>query len=257
MIRSDRGGEFTSQQFSSFCEDHGIKRQLTTPYSPQQNGVCERKNRTVLGLVRSVLKRSGMPRTFWPEAAAWCIHVMNRSPTSAVERTPEELWNGKVPAVHYFRVFGCIAYSLIPEQRRTKLDDKALKCVLLGVSEESKAYKLYNPISKKIIISRDVFFKETEFWPWNSPQEQHRESIAVIDDDDDDEETVFETPVTSNTSQHSTQDQSGGETSSRPQRQRRTPVWMEDMMLQDCLILKLSHSWPFLQIVIQLIMKVL
>ncbi|GMJ16119.1 hypothetical protein HRI_005281100 [Hibiscus trionum] len=67
--------------------------------------------------------------------------------------TPEEAWCGRQPNVCHFRVFGCVAYSHVPDQKRTKLDDKAEKCVFLGISNESKAYKLYNPITKKVIIS--------------------------------------------------------------------------------------------------------
>lgn len=68
------------------------------------------------------------------------------------------------PTVEYFRVFGCIAHVHIPDQKRSKLDDKSLECVLLGVSDESKAYRLFDPASKKIIVSMDVVFEENESW---------------------------------------------------------------------------------------------
>ncbi|RDX83507.1 hypothetical protein CR513_35567, partial [Mucuna pruriens] len=91
VLRSDRGGEYNSHEFVKFCEIHGIKRQLTAAYTPQQNGVCERKNRTIMNVVRSLLTRSGVPKTFWPEAVIWSIHILNRSPTLAVQNmTPEE-----------------------------------------------------------------------------------------------------------------------------------------------------------------------
>ena len=73
--------------------------------------------------------------------------------------TPEEAWSGRKPVVDHFRIFGCVAYAHIPDQKRKKLDDKGEKCIFLGVSDQSKAYKLYNPNTKKIIlISRDIFF---------------------------------------------------------------------------------------------------
>ena len=78
--------------------------------------------------------------------------------------TPEEAWSGWRPKVDHFKKFGCIAYAHIPDQKRTKLDDKGEKCVFLGVSDQSKAYKLYNPCTKKIIISLDVVFDEENFW---------------------------------------------------------------------------------------------
>lgn len=72
--------------------------------------------------------------------------------------TPEEAWIGQKPSVAYFKIFGCIAFSHVPDQKRKKLDDKGENCIFLGVSEQSKAYKLFNPITKKIVISRDVIF---------------------------------------------------------------------------------------------------
>jgi len=78
--------------------------------------------------------------------------------------TPEEAWSGERPAVDHFQIFGCVAYAHIPDQKRRKLDDKGEKSIFLGVSEQSKAYKLYNPITKKIVISRDVIFDEGRFW---------------------------------------------------------------------------------------------
>jgi hypothetical protein len=94
------------------------------------------------------------------------VHVLNRSPTFAVRnKTPEEAWSGTKPSVAHFRVFGCISYAHIPDNKRTKLDDKSLKCVLLGVSEGAKAYRLYDPETQRIIVSRDVVFKEEESWP--------------------------------------------------------------------------------------------
>lgn len=125
VLRTNRGGEYNSLEFKEFCEEHGIKRQLTTAYTPQQNGVCERKNRTILNMVQSLLVMSGVPKNFWPEAVNWSIHVLNRSPTFAVQNmTPEEAWSGCKPVVDHFGVFGSIGYAHVPDQRRKKLDDK-------------------------------------------------------------------------------------------------------------------------------------
>ena len=82
-------------------------------------------------------------------------------------KTPEEAWSGVKPSVEHFRVFGCISHVHVPDSKRTKLDDKSLRCVLLGVSEESKGYRLYDPISQRIITSRDVVFKEDKNWDWD------------------------------------------------------------------------------------------
>lgn len=158
-MRTDRGGEYCSKEFEVFCDEQGIRRQLTASYTPQQNGVSERKNRTILNMVRSLLVKGGVPKSFWPETVLWSIHVLNRCPTFSVKNmTPEEAWSGRKPSVDHFKVFGCIAYAHIPDEKRKKLDDKGAKCIFLGVSEHSKAYKLFNPTTEKVITSRDVVF---------------------------------------------------------------------------------------------------
>lgn len=172
-MRTDCGGEFTSQDFTNFCDVNGINRQLTAAYLPQQNGVAERKNRTIMNMVRSMLSGKDIPKTFWPEAVNWAAHVLNRSPTLAVkDQTLEEAWSGVKPSIEYFRVFGCISHVHVADNKRTKLDSKSLPCVLLGVSEESKAYRLYDPTSNKIIVSRDVVFEEDKSWEWNKKNEE-------------------------------------------------------------------------------------
>ncbi|WKA06415.1 hypothetical protein VitviT2T_024314 [Vitis vinifera] len=172
---SHRGGEFTSLKFNAFCKTNGISRQLTAAYTPQQNGVAERKNRTIMNMVRSMLSEKQVPKNFWPEAVNWTTHVLNISPTLAVKGvTPEEAWSGVKPNVDYFWVFGCIGHVHVPDNKRKKLDDKSFQCVLLGVSEKSKAYRLYDPVSKKIVVSRDVVFEEDKCWNWGRSNEEVR-----------------------------------------------------------------------------------
>ena len=166
-LRTDRGGEFTSLEFNKFCNHHGISRQLTTTYTPQQNGVAERKNRTIINMVKSMLSEKQVLKKFCPKAVNWTTHVLNRSPTLVVkEMTPVEAWSDVKPNVNYFQVFGCIGHVHVPYNLRKKLNDKSFQCVLLGMSEESKAYRLYNPISENIVTSRDVVFDEDECWNW-------------------------------------------------------------------------------------------
>ncbi|CAL9028826.1 unnamed protein product [Prunus brigantina] len=192
-LRTDRGGEYCSKEFDAFCKEKGIKRQLTTAYTPQQNGVSERKNRTILNMVRSLLVKGRIPKKFWPEAVLWSVHILNRSPTFSVKNmTPQEAWSGLKPAVDHFKVFGCIAYAHIPDEKRKKLDDKSEKCVFLGVSEVSKAYKLYNPVTKKIVVSRDVIFDEDTMWNW-SENRSVQQQIPVYDDSDNEEVAAPET----------------------------------------------------------------
>ncbi|KAL6320051.1 hypothetical protein AAG906_004445 [Vitis piasezkii] len=160
----------------------GIRRELT-PLIHRNVMVYRRKNRTILNMVRSLLARGKIPKSFWPEAVNWSIHVLNRSPTFSVQNmTPEEAWSGRKPAVDHFKIFGCIAYAHVPDEKRKKLDDKGEKCVFLGVSEASKAYKLFNPLTKKI-VTRDMLFLMRRALNWNGQQ-----PTQVIFDNDAEEE---------------------------------------------------------------------
>jgi len=118
-----------------------------------------------------MLSDKNIPKTFWPEVVNWTIHVLNRCPTLAVKDiTPEKAWSGVKPSIDHLRVFGCIAHAHVPEAKRTKLDNKSLTCVLLGVNEESKGYKLFDPIARRVVVSRDVIFEEEKRWDWDGKQ---------------------------------------------------------------------------------------
>ncbi|MCO5611254.1 hypothetical protein L7F22_065506 [Adiantum nelumboides] len=163
---TDRGGEYMSGAFKDFLGKKGIKHQCTMPYTPQQNGVAERKNRSLMEMARCMLKAKSLPHKLWMEAVACAAHVLNRCPTCALKTiTPYESWYDKKPSVSYLRVFGCLAYAHIPQQLRGKLDDKAVKCIFVGYSSGSKGYRLYNPATNKIFESRDVIFAETTAQP--------------------------------------------------------------------------------------------
>jgi hypothetical protein len=244
-LRTDRGGEFTSNAFNDFCSSQGIKRQLTAAYTPQQNGVSERKNRTLMNMVRSMLSCRGVPKQFWPDAVNWATYVMNRSPTLAVKDvTPEECWSGLKPSVHHFRVFGCVAYAHIPDVQRKKLDGKSIQCINLGISEESKAYRLFDPAEGKIVVSRDVVFDETKGWNWLMKDQKGGENDAdyISDEDNKDQATVEEeTQQVDNVANDmndgdanedsSQSEQSGDENSnSLPPRTRKPPSYLRDFV---------------------------
>jgi transposase InsO family protein len=172
ILQTDRGGEFLSKEFDSFCEDFGIFRQLTASYTPQQNGVAERKNRSIVEMAKSMLKAKGIPNSFWAEAVHTAAYLLNRSPTSALQhQTPFEAWHGWRPKVTHFKIFGCIAYVHVPSQKRHKLEDNSVKCIFMGYSMETKGYRCYDPLTKKLIVSRDVLFDEKNAWNWNKQQQ--------------------------------------------------------------------------------------
>ncbi|MCO5609052.1 hypothetical protein L7F22_063273 [Adiantum nelumboides] len=138
-LRTDRGGEYMSGAFKDFLGKKGIKHQWTMPYTPQQNGVAERKNRSLMEMARCMLKAKSLPHKLWMEAVASAAHVLNRCPTHALKTiTSYESWYDRKPSVSYLRVFGCLAYAHIPQQLRGKLDDKIVKCILWGTVVEVK-----------------------------------------------------------------------------------------------------------------------
>ncbi|PNX65799.1 cysteine-rich receptor-like protein kinase 25-like protein, partial [Trifolium pratense] len=221
--------------------EYGIKRQLTAAYTPQQNGVSERKNRTLMNVVRSMLNGRNVPKRFWPEAVVWATYVINRSPTLSVKNmTPEQAWRGTKPSVSFFKVFGCIGYVHVPDVKRKKLDAKGIKCVLLGVSEESKAYKLYDPIQKKIIISRDVVFDENQGWNWEDKNKSKITEDYESIDLEVTEPMVGEDEPTSSVNNgnhadeendhedHDDNSSTEGEETSLPPRTRKPPGWTRD-----------------------------
>ncbi|CAL8992988.1 unnamed protein product [Prunus brigantina] len=176
-LRSDRGGEYTSIEFSKFCDDMGMERQLTVAHSPQQNGVAERKNRSIVEMAKCMMFEKKMPLEFWAEAVNTTVYVLNRCPTKALEKkTPFEAYSGRKPGIKHLRVFGSLCYAQIPEQHRQKLDQTSTRCVFLGYGSCEKGYRLYNLESGKVIISRDVIFNEESSWDWNAQKES---SISI------------------------------------------------------------------------------
>jgi hypothetical protein len=134
VLRDDKGGEYTSSRFESFCQLHGIDREHTIRASPEQNGVAERFNRTLLQGVVTILSQSKLPHSLWPDAVDTIVHIYNRTPHSSNNaRTPYELWNGFVPSISHLRAWGCEAHVHIQRDQRSKLDPHA-KIVLFSWS---------------------------------------------------------------------------------------------------------------------------
>ncbi|WVZ11959.1 hypothetical protein V8G54_016489 [Vigna mungo] len=172
-LRTDNGLEFVSEEFNGFCKEKGIRRHRTVVGTPQQNGLAERMNRTILERVRCMLLGSGLSKAFWGEVANTAVYLINRSPSSALNfKTPMEVWSGRPADYSHLRVFGSLAFAHV---RGDKLDSRAAKCIFLGYAEGVKGYRLWRLDSpSKLIISRDVIFDETRMamHPENSGSEK-------------------------------------------------------------------------------------
>lgn len=162
IIRSDQGGEFSGMSLRRFYATEGIKAEYTAAYSPQQNGVSERKNRSLSEMGRCMLLDAGMHKRFWAEAVNTACYLQNRLPSAAVDRTPYEIWFGRKPDLAYLRLFGSVGYVMIPSAKRKKLDVKAVRMTFVGYSAEHKAYRMLNTRTGEIQISRDVRFLELQ-----------------------------------------------------------------------------------------------
>jgi hypothetical protein len=145
VLRTDNGGEFTAAEFASYYVDEGVQHHYSAPYSPQQNDVIERRNQTVMGMARALLKQRGMPAVFWGEAMVTTVYILNRLPTKALnDRTPYEAWHGRKSVVSHLRVFGYLAFSK-ELGHIGKLDDRSTPGVFIGYAEGSNAYRILDP----------------------------------------------------------------------------------------------------------------
>ena len=161
---SDNGTEYVNERLSSMQRSCGIKHETTVPYSPQQNGVAVRLNRTLVERARSMLMESHLSVDLWAEAAATAVYLRNRSPTNALSAiTPEEAWSGHKPDLRHLRVFRCRAFAKTPDAHRKKWNAKSQEFIFVGYCEETKGYRLVHPVTKKLTRSRDVVFFEHKF----------------------------------------------------------------------------------------------
>ncbi|GJR41378.1 retrovirus-related pol polyprotein from transposon TNT 1-94 [Tanacetum coccineum] len=162
ILRSDRGGEYESNDFAEFCSTFGIVHQTTAPYTPQQNGVAERKNRTLKNMINSMLITSGAPHSLWGEACLAANTILNKIPHKKSDKSPYQLWKGKQPSYKRMKVWGCLAKVQIPLPKRTKLGPKTVDCVYLGPAKNSAAYRFLVYKSNIEDISNNTIIESAE-----------------------------------------------------------------------------------------------
>ena len=160
-LRSDRGGEYLSDEFLGHLVENGILSQLTAPGTPQQNGVAERRNRTLLDMVRSMLSYSNLPLSFWGYALQTACYILNRVPTKSAPRTPHEMWKGKKPSLGHMKIWGCPAYVLDKDAK--KLEPRSELCMFVGYPKGTKGGLFYNPQERKVIVSTHATFLEESY----------------------------------------------------------------------------------------------
>ncbi|GJU41428.1 putative ribonuclease H-like domain-containing protein [Tanacetum coccineum] len=161
IIRSDNGTEFKNRDMLEFCGNKGIKQEYSNARTPQQNGVAERMNRTLIEAARTMLADSLLPTTFWAEAVSTACYIFNRvRVTKPQNKTPYELLFGHKPIISYIRPFGCHVTILDTLSVLGKFDGKSDEGFLVGYSLNSKAYRVYNLVTKRVEVNLHVNFLE-------------------------------------------------------------------------------------------------
>ncbi|KAG7589577.1 GAG-pre-integrase domain [Arabidopsis suecica] len=164
-FQCDGGGEFTSAKFLNHLQQHGIQQYMSCPYTPQQNGLAERKHRHLIELGLSMMCHSRMPMKYWVEGFYTANFLINLLPSSVLQdnKSPYEVLIGHKPDYTSLRVFGCSCYPTLRDYARNKFDPRSLKCVFLGYNEKYKGYRCLLLSTGRVYISRHVVFDEQDF----------------------------------------------------------------------------------------------
>lgn len=161
ILRVDNGREYTNHQMKYYLRSRGITMQNSAPYTPEQNGKAERENRTIIESARSMLQARNLPVKLWAEAVNTAVYILNRVAIKDKKKiTPFEAWHKKKPELSHMRIFDSNVYAHINKQFRHKMDKKTKKLILVGYQADSTNYRLWDPQTNKISISRDVVINE-------------------------------------------------------------------------------------------------
>nr|GEZ85525.1 hypothetical protein [Tanacetum cinerariifolium] len=182
-LRSDRGGEYMSQEFLDHLKDHGIIAHRTPPYTSQHNGVSARRNTTLLDMVRSMMSQTTLPKSFWDYVLETAARILNMVPTKKVEKTPYEVWHGKAPKFSYLKVWGCEA--LVKRDTLTKpekLKPRSIKCIFVRYPKETMGYSFYYPPENKVIVVRNAEFLENSLI--DQEASESLEDLEIIHEED-------------------------------------------------------------------------
>ncbi|GJY16407.1 retrovirus-related pol polyprotein from transposon TNT 1-94 [Tanacetum coccineum] len=164
VIRCDNGTEFKNREMNQFCEMKGILRQYSVARTPQQNGVAERRNRTLIEAARTMLADSKLPTTFWAEAVNTACYVQNRVlVVKPHNKTPYELFHGRTPTLSFMKPFGCLVTILNTIDHLGKFDGKADEGFFVGYSLNSKAFRVFN--SRTRIVEENLHIRFSENTP--------------------------------------------------------------------------------------------
>ncbi|GKA81553.1 putative reverse transcriptase domain-containing protein [Tanacetum coccineum] len=238
IIRCDNGTEFKNKEVIEFCGLKGIKREYSNARTPQQNGVAERKNRTLIEAARTMLADSFLPNTFWAEAVSTACYVLNRVlVTKPHNKTPYELLTGKTPIISYIRPFGCHVTILNTIDHLGKFVGKSDEGFLVGYSLQSKAFRVYNLVTKRVEENLHIKFLE------NKPNVAGKGPNWLFDLDYLTDSMNYQTVRSENQANlHAGQQESNQNTGSKDKIEAGDSE-KEDELDQDCFELPIWHSY--------------
>ena len=168
-LRSDNGGEFSSNAFNLFYSSHGIIHQFSCPHKPQQNRVAERKHRHVVECAFTLLSHLKLPQSYWSYAVSTAVHFINRLPTPNLHnQSPQKVLFLSKPYITHLRTFGYVCFPLLRPYNTHKLQPHTTPCIFLGYPALTKGYICKDPITSRIYISRHFLFNEAKFYPFRS-----------------------------------------------------------------------------------------
>ncbi|GKB01164.1 retrovirus-related pol polyprotein from transposon TNT 1-94 [Tanacetum coccineum] len=160
-VRTDRGTEFLNKTLHAYFKEEGIEHQTSTPRTPEQNGVVERRNRTLVEAARTMLSASKLPLSFWAEAVATACYTQNRSIIISTHgKTAYHIINDRKPSIKHLHIFGCTCYITRDGENLDKMKEKGDPCVMVGYSTQSKGYRVYNKRTRLIVESIHIKFDE-------------------------------------------------------------------------------------------------
>jgi transposase InsO family protein len=178
-VRSDNGSEFKNTQVEEFLDEEGIKHEFSVPYTTQQNGVVERKNRTLIDMARTMVDEYKTSDLFWVDAIKTACHAINCLYLhKKLKKTSYEFLTGNKPKVSYFRVFGCKCFILNKRPKTSKFAPKVDEGILFGYGSNEHAYRVFNKALGRIEVTVDVTFDES-----NGSQVEQVDSSVVGKED--------------------------------------------------------------------------
>ena len=180
-IRSDRGGEYDAP-FDRFCQEYGIIHQTSMPYTPQQNGIAEHKNRTLKEMMNVMLISLRLPQNLWGEALLSANYILNKLPHKKLDKTPYSLWKGRSPSYKYLKVWRCLAKMMVPIPKRIKIGPKNIDCIYIGYAINSSAYHflMYKSYIPDIHVNTIIELRNASFFENMFPSKNACDAVKEV-----------------------------------------------------------------------------